>query len=66
MEVVKKTKEYTIFKKKSGRHGVQDLKKNWINGDAKTKILADAGIIKVAVKAAAPVEEAPAEEAPAE
>jgi len=63
MELVKKTKEYTILKKKSGRHGVQGPKKQWINGDAKTKILVDAGLIKVSVKSAAPVETATEETA---
>jgi len=39
MEIVKRTKEHTIYKKRSGRFGVQGLDKKWINGDEKTQIL---------------------------
>jgi hypothetical protein len=60
MELVKKVGETTIYKKKSGRFGVQNKKNKWINGDEKAKILVDAGLIKVSVKAKAPAE-APAE-----
>jgi predicted aspartyl protease len=60
MEVVKKTKEFTIVKKKNGRYGVQ-VKKKWVNGDDKVKILLDAGLSKVAVKKEAPAEVTPAE-----
>jgi hypothetical protein len=73
MEVVKKTDDYTIVKKRSGRYGVKGNNKKWINGNDKIQILVDAGLIKAAVKAEAPAEpeadEAPAEaeaEAPAE
>ena len=77
MEVVKKTDDYTIFKKKSGRYGVKGKNNKWINGDDKIKILADEGLIKLTAKAPAPVEEeaptqetisedAPAQEATAE
>lgn len=65
MEIVKETKEFTIIKKRSGRYGVQTPNKKWINGDDKTKILVDAGLIEVKVKQPEP-EETPAEEAPAE
>lgn len=64
MELVKKVGETTIYKKKSGRFGVQNKKNKWINGDEKAKILLDAGLIKVSIKTEAPaeaVEEAPAE-----
>lgn len=63
METVKKTENYTIFKKRNGRYSVQGKNKKWINGDDKAKILADEGLIKLAKAAPAPVEEAPAEEA---
>ena len=64
METVKKTENYTIFKKRNGRFSVQGKNKKWINGDEKAKILADEGLIKLSVAAPAPVEEeAPAEEA---
>lgn len=67
MEVVKKTDDYTIVKKKSGRYGVKGKNKKWINGDDKAKILANEGLIKLTSKAPAPVEEeAPAQEASAE
>ena len=64
MEVVKKTGEYTIYKKKSGRYGVQGSNKKWINGDEKIKILLSEGLIKAT--APKPVEAAPAEEAATE
>ncbi len=40
MEVVKKTDEYTIIKKRSGRYGVRsNIGRNWINGPEKAAIL---------------------------
>lgn len=65
MEVVKKTEDYIIYKKRSGRYGVKNSAGKWINGNDKTNILVEAGLIKAApVKAPEPVEEeAPAEEA---
>lgn len=68
MEVVKKTGEYTIYKKKSGRYGVQGSNKKWINGDEKIKILLGEGLIKTTAPkpAEAPAEEPAAEEASAE
>lgn len=65
MEVVKKTKECTIVKKKSGRYGVKNLKGKWVNGEDKVKHLLAAGLIKVS-KASPKKEEAPSEEASAE
>ena len=56
MEVVKSTKENTIYKKRNGRYGVQNSRKQWINGEEKVKVLLAEGLIKVAV--AAPKEEA--------
>lgn len=66
MELIKKVGETTIYKKRNGRFGVQNKRNNWINGDEKAKILAEAGLIKVSVKQEAPAEEAPAEEATTE
>lgn len=60
MEVVKKTDEYTVYKKKSGRYGVQGSNKKWINGEEKIKILLAEGLIKTTAPKPA---EAPAEEA---
>ena len=57
MDVVKKTDEYTIFKKKSGRFGVRGKNKTWINGDEKIKILVKEGLIKAPT--AKPKEEVP-------
>ena len=73
MKVIKKTKEYVVYQKASGRYAVKDANKNWVNADEKVKILLAEGLIK-AVMPAAPVVEEPAveevapatEEAPAE
>jgi len=69
LELVKSSDKYNIYKKRSGRYGVQDLKRKWINGDDKTKILSEAGLI-TAPKAKAPEPEpeveAAADETPAE
>ena len=59
METVKKTKEHTILKKRSGRYGVQGTDGKWINGDDKLAILSAAGLVT------APVKKAPAPEAEA-
>jgi hypothetical protein len=69
MEQVKKTDTHRIYKKRSGRHAVEDLKsKQWINGDDKAAILLAEGLIKKdEPKAAAPEAEAgDAAETPAE
>ena len=60
MQQVKKTKEYTIFQKHSGRYAVQGSNRRWINGDEKAKILLAESLI------AAPLTKAPAEPAEAE
>jgi hypothetical protein len=40
MEQLKKTDTHRIYKKRSGRHAVQDVKtKRWVNGDDKAAIL---------------------------
>ena len=54
METVKKTDEYEIIKKRSGRYGVRDAKKNWIGGDEKVKILLAEKLIKAAPPKKAP------------
>jgi hypothetical protein len=82
MESVKKTEEYEIVKKRSGRYAVRDAKRNWLKGDEKVKILLAEKLIKAPVpkskepepvpEASAPegstdaADEAVAEEAPAE
>jgi len=69
MKVLKKTDDYTVYQKRSGRYGVIDADKNPINGEDKVKILVAEGMVKQSV-AAAPepevVEEPVAEEAVAE
>jgi hypothetical protein len=64
MKLVKKTDEYSIFKRKDGRYAIKNAAKKAVNGDEKTHILTAEGLITLA--AATPIEEAPAEEAPAE
>jgi hypothetical protein len=61
MEVVKQTKEFTVYKKRNGRFGVKNTAGKWVNAEEKVKVLSDQGLIKVA--APKKVEEAPAEEA---
>ena len=65
MQLVKKTAEYSIFKRKDGRYAVKDSNKTAVNGDEKARILLAEELI-TATLAAPPAEEAPAEEAPAE
>lgn len=71
MEIVKRTSEYTIVKKRNGRYGVQAKGRQWVNADEKVKILMEAGLIKTpeakpaepeAEPEAEPVVEAAAEE----
>ena len=38
MKVVKKTKDYVIYQKGSGRYAIKGADKNWINADEKIKI----------------------------
>lgn len=73
MKVAQKTDTHTIYQKRSGRYAVKDADRRWVNGEDKTKVLLDAGLIKRSEPKAAPAEaeppaeeESPAEEAPAE
>jgi hypothetical protein len=66
MKLVKKTAEYTIFKRGDERYAVQDASKKAINGEEKTRILLAEDLIKVTLPAKPVAEEAPAEEAAAE
>lgn len=59
MKAIKKTPEYTIYKKGSGRHAVKNAKKELVHGEEKTRILLAEGLIKRAE--AQPKAEAPAE-----
>lgn len=48
MQVVKKANEYTIMKKRSGRHAVLNNKdQKFVKGEEKTKILLKEGLIKL-------------------
>ena len=65
MKKVQQAGDYSIYQKHSGRYGVQDKAKKWVNAEEKTKVLLDAGLISVsAPKPAAP--DAPEEAATAE
>lgn len=63
MELVKKVGNAKIYKKRSGRFAVEGKSGKAINGEEKAKILAEAGLIKIAVKQEKPAEVAPVEEA---
>ena len=59
MELMKKTKEYRVLKKRSGRFAVTDLKGKPVNGEAKRDVLHKEGFIKLTApskKAEAPAE----------
>lgn len=65
MQQVKKTAEYTLFKKKSGRYAIKGKDKKWINGEAKQEILVAEKLVTLPEPKAAPAEpeaEATAEE----
>ena len=68
MKLVKKTDDYSIYQRGDKRYAVEDASKSAVNGEEKVRILAEEGLITVAVAAApeAVAEEAVAEEAPAE
>jgi len=59
MKVVKKTNEYSVMKKRSGRWAVMGADNKFVNGDAKIKILVAEGLVEAPKKA----EEAEAAEA---
>ena len=65
MKVLKKTDEYTIYQKRSGRYAVEDAFKKIINGTDKVNILIGSGVIKQAI-AIVVAEEVVAEEVVAE
>lgn len=75
MEVLKETKEFTLYKKRSGRYAVKGKDGKWINGQEKIKILMAEGIAKGGLakpktesseETADKAEEKPTEEKPAE
>lgn len=66
MKLVKKTAEYSIFKRGDERYAVKDAAKKPVNGEEKARILLAEGLITLTQPAEKPAEEAPAEEAAAE
>lgn len=66
MTLVKKTAEYSIYKRGDDRYAVKDAAKRAVNGEEKVKILLAEELIKAATPAAPAPEEAPSEEAPEE
>ena len=63
MKLVKKTAEYSIYKRSDERYAVKDANKNAVNGEEKARILLAEDLIKVTLPAKPVVEESPAEEA---
>lgn len=64
MKLIRKTAEYSIYKRGDERYAVKDAEKKPVNGEEKVKILLAEGLVEV--KLPAPEEEAPVEEAAAE
>jgi hypothetical protein len=66
MQQIKKTAEYTVFQKKSGRYAVKAKNKQWLHAGDKTKVLLAEALIEPP-KVKAPVAEGEAAaDAPAE
>ncbi len=64
MKVVKKTDEWKILQKRSGRYAVRQANGNFVNGEDKLKILTAEGLAAKPPKKAEPkAEAAPAAEA---
>jgi hypothetical protein len=66
MQLVKKTAEYSIYKRGDERYAVKDANKKAVNGEEKARILLAEDLIKVTLSAMPVVEEEAAVEAPAE
>lgn len=66
MKLVKKTAEYSIYKRGDERYAVKDANKKAVNGEEKARILLAEDLIKVTLSAMPVVEEEAAVEAPAE
>lgn len=65
MKKLQQQGEYAIYEKRSGRYAVRDRNKNWVNAEEKTKILLEAGLIRMPAKRPEPAAE-PEEEAASE
>ena len=72
MEVVARTDEYTIYRKRNDRYAIRNRQRQWVRGDDKVAILLERGLIKAPPpkapepEAAPEAEAAAAEAAPAE
>jgi hypothetical protein len=67
MKAVKKSSEYTVYQKRSGRYAVKGANAKWVNGDDKVKILVAEGLIEAPkAKEPEPAEGEGGEEAAAE
>jgi len=65
MQQVKKTADYTIYQKKSGRYAVKGKDKQWVHAEDKTRILNAEQLIKPPEpKAPVPQSESEPESAP--
>jgi len=47
LKKLQKAGDYNIFQKSSGRYAVQDKDRKWVHAEEKTKILLEAGLIKI-------------------
>ena len=65
MKLVKKTAQYSIYKRGDERYAVKDANKKAVNGEEKARILLAEDLIKVTLPAKPVVEEEAAVEAPA-
>jgi hypothetical protein len=65
MKLVKKTAEYSIYKRGDERYAVKDASKKAVNGEEKARILLAEELIKVTLPVKPVVEEEAAVEAPA-
>lgn len=65
MKLVKKTEQYSIYKRGDERYAVKDVNRKPVNGEEKARILVAEDLVKVNLSAKPALEEAPAVEASA-
>ena len=51
MKIIKKTNEYSIFKKRNDRYAIKDSNGEWLNAEKKVAILKDEELIKLSESA---------------
>lgn len=61
MKLVKKTAQYSIYRRGDDRYAVQDARKKPINGEEKARILVAEDLVKIILPAKPTVEDVPAE-----